>query len=148
MNERLILKIKEKMDSQHLTVHALEKEAGLKPQAVRNILWGKSKNPGAAVLKGIAKVLNCSIDELLGDNNPESSSFSHSAAYQELDIKDTKLFREVNNEAISLYESHKYEPTIKEFIFLIMEVYTYSLERNSGKLDRKFADWLYAKNFS
>lgn len=74
MNEQLILKIKEKMENQHLSVYALEKEAGLKPQAVRNILWGKSKNPGGAVLKAIAKVLNCSVDELLGDNKLESPS--------------------------------------------------------------------------
>lgn len=67
---------------------------------------------------------------------------------EEIDIDDIKLFRLVSNNAISLCESHKYEPTIKEFIFLIMEVYLYSKERNSGVLDKKFADWLYAKNFS
>ena len=145
MNTALATNIREKLQERGITTYSLEKEAGLKPKAVRNILLGHSNNPSAAVLMSIAKVLNCSIDELLGEEEEHNGSTDST---QDIKIQNMKLFNETTNEVMSLFETYGRQPTGKEFIFLIREIYIYSLERNSGALDKKFADWLYTRNFS
>ena len=45
------------MEAMRLSIYALEKKAGLKRSAARNILQGFSKKPSAEALKAIAGVL-------------------------------------------------------------------------------------------
>lgn len=144
MNTKLATNIKEKLHQRGITTYSLEKEAGLKPKAVRNILLGHSNNPGATVLMSIAKVLNCSVDDLLGEGEGHNSSES----LQDIKIQNMKLFNDTNDQVLTLFETYGRKPTGKEFIFLLREVYLYSLERNSGVVDKKFSDWLYTRNFS
>src|SRR5438445_761981 len=63
-------RLKEKMTAIRISAHALEKQAGLKPSAVQNILHGRSKKPSAEILFAVAKILGCPVDELI-DNNDE-----------------------------------------------------------------------------
>lgn len=55
-----------RMEDKDLSPHELERKAGLKESAVRNILSGRSSNPGIESLTAIADTLDCSIDDLVG----------------------------------------------------------------------------------
>lgn len=69
---QIVSYIKRKMEAEGLTAYALEKRAGLKPSAVNNIIYGKSKNPSIEILKGISKALNCSVSDLIGEQKETS----------------------------------------------------------------------------
>ena len=62
-----ILKLCEEKD---LTINALANEAGLPPSSIKNILYGKSKNPKIATIKIICDGVNISLKEFF--DSPES----------------------------------------------------------------------------
>lgn len=61
-----ILKLCEEKD---LTINALATEAGLPPSSIKNILYGKSKNPKIATIKIICDGVNISLKEFF--DSPE-----------------------------------------------------------------------------
>ena len=70
-------KIKSHIDENSMTVRDLERKAGLKPSAVKNIINGSSKNPTIQIVHSIAKALGCTIDDLV-ENKASSKSSSES----------------------------------------------------------------------
>ncbi len=72
--ENLQKQLQMRIADNNLNARELERRAGLKMSAVRNILSGSSKNPGIEVIVAIARILNCSTDELLGFNQEKSKS--------------------------------------------------------------------------
>lgn len=64
MNTSVAKQISVRMKAKNLSILMLEREAGLKNHAVRNILRGKSKRPSADILQAIADVLGCTVKEL------------------------------------------------------------------------------------
>ncbi len=139
-------KIKSKMTEQRFTVASLEREAGLKVHAVRNILLGKSKNPSADTLKAISNVLGCTVDDLLNTENETSQAPSkkHDA---EIEIRNPDLFRNVVQGVLEVFKEHKKTPTYKDLSFMVLEVYQYSVENNNEEADKSFMTWLYSRNF-
>lgn len=144
MNKALAIEIQKKIDNQRLSVNALEKEAGLKPQAIRNILLGKSKNPGAETLLAISKVLNCSVSELLGEISiyKEEDTYYKDEKFENLD-----LLLEAASHTIK--ECSKYKENIKtrDLFDLIYDVYRYSYNNNNQNFDEKFANWMIERYF-
>lgn len=61
-----ILKLCEEKD---LTINALANEAGLPPSSIKNILYGKSKNPKIATIKIICDGVNISLKDFF--DSPE-----------------------------------------------------------------------------
>lgn len=61
-----ILKLCEEKD---LTINALANESGLPPSSIKNILYGKSKNPKIATIKIICDGVNISLKEFF--DSPE-----------------------------------------------------------------------------
>lgn len=149
MSTNIAQNIRDKMDEKRFTVASLEREAGLKVSAVRNILLGKSKHPSADTLKAIAIALNCTVDELLGESDIqiESPAPENYPNREKINIKDFKLFGEVASETIKLFEENKKNPTINDIFFTISEVYLYSIENNMEKVDKSFLNWIYSRNF-
>ncbi len=139
-------KIKTKMTEQRFTVASLEREAGLKIHAVRNILLGKSKNPSADTLKAISNVLGCTVDDLLNSEN-ETNQTLGSRNHAAVEVQNSKLFRDVVDAVWEVFEEHQKTPTYKDLSFMILEVYQYSVENNSEKIDKSFMSWLYSRNF-
>lgn len=139
-------KIKSKMTEQRFTVASLEREAGLKVHAVRNILLGKSKNPSADTLKAISNVLGCTVDDLLNTENETSQAPNkkHDAA---IEIRNPDLFRNVVQGILEVFKEHKKTPTYKDLSFMVLEVYQYSVENNNEEADKSFMTWLYSRNF-
>lgn len=149
MTSIIAQKIKNRMAEKRFTVASLEREAGLKVHAVRNIILGKSKNPSADTLKAVADVLECTVDDLLSheDSTTLSSPKDNEAERSLVKISEPELYFEVTQEALALFSSNSITPTFKDLSFIILEAYLYSIENNEGKTDRSFMKWLYSRNF-
>ena len=59
VKNRLLILCEEK----RMSIHKLAMEAGIPPSTVKNILYGKSKNPGIVTLKMLCDGLNVSLTE-------------------------------------------------------------------------------------
>lgn len=143
MSDNLVQKLKDKMAEQRFSVAALEKEAGLKMHAVRNILHGRSKNPSIVTLKSIAKVLGCSLNELLGEEEPNAES--HPAAESTYTFENRELFYAVSQLVLDMYKQTEKTIKMHEVAHLMTEIYTYSLINKKGQIDEEFSKWLFSK---
>lgn len=65
MGTHIAKQIELRMKAQNISISILEKKAGVRPHAVRNILTGKSKSPSAVNLQAIADALGCTVKDLL-----------------------------------------------------------------------------------
>ena len=147
MSTHLQEQIQNRMESKQLTVHALERKAGLNRSAVRNILQGFSKKPSANVLMTIAEALDCTIEDLVGQGNDELSgriktvvkTRNTHAWNDKLYIDAVKAVTKFAGEKDSQLKSDR-------IISLINETYKYSLDKGSDTLDQDFTKWLISKS--
>ena len=137
---RLLQKrLKEKMIAKGLSAYNLEQQAGLRSSAVQNILSGRSKNPGIDTLTAIAKILECSIDELIKEevsfNGPPPSFHPWDGRLYNLSL-----------ELILKLCKSKGTPISKEIALKYAEeVYAYSINANRKIPDKSFAKWIVEK---
>jgi transcriptional regulator with XRE-family HTH domain len=152
MATNLSMQIKEKITEKGLSTHALEKRAGLKPSAVQNILYGRSKNPSVTIVKAIAKALDCSVSDLLGeeaDNVPKASlKFDPSFATKNIISQewDQDLYLRCFQELNVLLEKERVFLSKGKILELAEEIYEYSQGNSLSVPDQYFAKWLVEKN--
>lgn len=144
MSAYLQRQIQTRMESKNLTIYSLEKRAGLKRSAVRNILQGFSKKPSAEVLQAIAEVLECSLDDLVGpvERSPVhkvSTTRDDSAWNEELYIDAVKMVS-------SILDENNVSLKLNQVINLANETYKYSLAKGSGHADKDFTKWLVGRS--
>jgi len=138
------------MEAKKLSIYALEKKAGLKRSAARNILQGFSKKPSAEALKAIANVLECTVDDLVGHVNED---YSHSSVVKvSVPSKGSHKWNEkLCIDAIKLVSKNlndrKLDLKYEQIMALAGEAYKYSLGKQSDKIDQDFVSWLINKNF-
>lgn len=145
MAENLKKRIKDKMGKKNLSIASLEREAGLRKGAVQNIIDGRSKNPGAENLKAIARVLECSVDDLLENRGISLKDVEIKTPSETLKekIDNLDLFLACTAAVVELFKEENLIPSYEEVNFFSKEVYTYSL---TGKIvDKQFAAWLIKK---
>jgi transcriptional regulator with XRE-family HTH domain len=136
-------KIKNRISEAGISVHALEKKAGLKQSSIQNIIYGKSKKPSFHIMQSIAQALNCTVTELLEEENEfaEKKEFS-------LDTTQTwniDLYIDVLS-IINMLSKQKNIFLSKEKMFdCAEEVYEYTLRNKKSKPDKSFAEWLIEK---
>ncbi|MBA3814344.1 MAG: helix-turn-helix transcriptional regulator [Alphaproteobacteria bacterium] len=121
----------------------LEKEAGVRPHAVQNILRGKSKKPSAELLQAVADVLGCNVKDLLRpkesyDEEELSSSRKEflSHAYDNPD-----LFVETVQFVNAALREKENSLTIEQFMRCVEEIYIQSLQKDPNQVDEDFAEW-------
>lgn len=51
------------LDEKKMSIHKLAMESSVSPSTIKNILYGKSKNPGIVTLKMLCDGLNISLNE-------------------------------------------------------------------------------------
>jgi len=148
MANLLANKIKDKIQEKGLSINGLEKMAGLKQSSVQNIIRGRSKKPSIDIVQSIAKVLNCTVEELISDH-PLSNNLDYSTPSQNIvrdEINDffranwdLKLYKAAFEAILKLIENEN-DITREQLIFLVDEVYKYSWPLK--KIDKHFALWL------
>lgn len=132
--------IETRMYEKNLNARELERRAGLKISAVRNILSGQSKNPGIEVIAAMAKILNCSTDELLGIEYKKDRS--EAPKPKVIDAWDYDLYENCLKETQNYLQSKNLKPQGEQILFFIREAYTYSLEGQDKKADLRFIKWI------
>ena len=143
--ENLQGQIETRMHERNLNARELERRAGLKISAVRNILSGQSKNPGIEVITAMAKILNCSTDELLGiEHNKEKSEAPKPKV---IDLWDYNLYENCLKETQNYLQSKDLKPQGEQILFFVREAYIYSLEGKDKKADLRFIKWIIDSHF-
>lgn len=145
----LIDHIKKKMTEKGISVHALEKQAGLKSSAVHNILYRRSKNPSIRVIKAIADALECDIAELVEErprtiNNLPDKLAPNPPAKEDVPWNPS-LYLESFEKINSLITKNKINLTKEKVLSIVEEVYSYSQNSGNNKVDAYFAEWLLNK---
>jgi transcriptional regulator with XRE-family HTH domain len=147
----LRVNLKHKLAEVGISVHALEKQAGLKRSAVQNIIHGKSKKPSADILFAITKVLGCQIQELVGQtptvrlftpSRPAAVSMQTTGTTFNAD-----LYVKASKAAAIVFTQRQYEPNSAAAIDYIQEIYQYSVNSQKEEIDSFFAEWLFEKIF-
>jgi len=149
-NTKLTENIRQKLSTKNISVSELERRAGLKQSTLQNILYGRSKNPSIETIKSIARELNCSIEELIGEldylnpntlNNP-----NHKEQEEALDEHpwNPVLFIKTIEMVQSILDAKKITLPKKQVLASVDEVYRYS-NGVSDEVDRRFAEWIVDK---
>jgi transcriptional regulator with XRE-family HTH domain len=139
MSSNLATRLRTRMEEQKLNARELERLAGLKANAVANILNGSSKKPSADKLYHIAGALSCSMNELLDDSAPPLSSFT---------AKEWTLavFISAAEAVDQCIKEKKKVPPVSTILRMINEVYAYSIGREEMKADLIFTRWVVDRN--
>lgn len=138
MSSKLAFKLKELIEENSLSVQGLEKKAGLKIHAVRNILTGQTKKPSAETLLAVSKALNCSIGELLDEEIPTKEKLD---SIKDFKFENLKLLEETIEYIITYHKKHSDSLGNKELLQATEQIYLYSVKNNDGSLDHQFAEW-------
>lgn len=143
------------MEQLDLSTYALEKRAGLKPSAVQNIIYGRSKNPSIGLIKSIAKALECNIEELLASDNQanhspdlEKGSFNSSLTENFSKIKgqwNQQLYLSCFKMVQELLEKRRAVLAKNIILDLVDQVYDFSHGHEVQEPDEYFANWLMDK---
>ena len=143
MSTQLAKQISTRMRAKNLTLQALEREAGLRPHAVQNILRGRSKKPSAEILQAVADVFGCTVKDLLhhqeNSHEEELTQSKRELLSQKYEYPD--LFLETVKFVNAALKEKENELSIEQFISCIEEIYLHSLQKNPSHMDQEFAEW-------
>lgn len=144
MNMTLVRQIEARMKVQGISTMNLEKRAGLKPHAVRNILTGKSKRPSALHVQAIAEALRCTVKDLLTtpsfmQNEQGDLSREEMLNKQYAQCSATQLMEETVEVVHTLLQGKR--AIVRQFLVCLKEVYLYSLQKNPATANKEYARW-------
>lgn len=143
MSTQIAKQISTRMRAKNLSLTTLEKEAGLRPHAVQNILRGKSKKPSAELLQAVADVLGCNVRDLLHPQEPypEDDLSSPKKEFLQRPYEHQDLFVETVKLVNHILKEKENPLTIEQFMKCVEEIYIQSLQKDSTKVDEEFAEW-------
>jgi len=143
MSTRLAKQISIRMKLKNLSVAALEREAGLKPQAVQNILRGKSKKPSAESVQAIADVLSCTVRDLIEDKGffEEVMGSEESSSLVNDQYLHPKLWLKTVEAVNQKIAQTDVKLTTHQTLICVEEVFLHSLQKDSEEVDDAFVDW-------
>lgn len=143
MSTSIAKQISVRMKAKNLSTLILEREAGLKTHAVRNILRGKTKRPRADILQAVSNVLGCTVNDLLENQDifeeeegveSKNELLTTSYTYPILYLETVKFVNE------TLHQK-KREVTVQQAFTCFEEIYFHSLQKDSSKVDKDFGEW-------
>lgn len=145
MEHDLALKIKDLINKNNLSVQGLEKKAGLKINAVRNILSGQSKNPQAKTLLAVSKALDCSISDLLEEDLPFKKD---KKSVDEIEFENFDLLEKILIYIITFHKTRSASLTTRQLMKGAQEIYLYCLKHNKGVFEKNFSEWFLEKEIN
>lgn len=140
--------IRKKLEEKNMSINALERVAGLKTNAIHNILKGASRNPKKETLQAIATTFECSVKDLLEGDTEEDSSSSIDQKTSSLDagpIWDPNLYIRIIETLSPILEDKTVCPSTKKIHSIIWEIYLYSIAHEDRKVDHRFVEWIANK---
>lgn len=140
MSESLKENLKTKLKEVGMSYSDLGEKSGVKFTAIKNILNGRTQNPGAISLLALAKSLNCSVEELI-TGDPSATTNKH----KDLPIENYKLFLAGAEKIAEFIERNNIVINQGKFIFSINEIYQYALKKKWKNIDPDFVEWYLEK---
>ena len=134
MHQSFKKKILAFLEKEKISMAALERQAGLKVNTLRNVMYDKSKNPSLETILKLSNALEVSIDYLLRPNIEEIALH-----------EDLFLSKEVFDYVTNWIISHKPRMSMKKFFPVCEEIYEYSKKTGNNKLDKTFANFQLEK---
>lgn len=135
--------IRKKADEKGVSINRLEKEAGLRPGSVYNILSGRSKNPGFLIVQSIASALDCSVSEFIEAdytlNDKQQVAKGNRPSWN------NDLYFDCMTCLMQMVKDKKIILPREKFIELADEVYFYSTRAGLLNPDKIFIDWILDK---
>lgn len=129
------------LEATGLSVVGLERKAGLKTNAVRNILRGQSKKPTAETLQALANVMKCTVADLLGVKM-ETFKSEIRPLYDETPLLEyPELLNESLHTVLQIIKDNNYKLTVQQTLLIVGEVYAYTIKKNPPKIDQDFVEW-------
>jgi transcriptional regulator with XRE-family HTH domain len=142
METNLVRILKSKMDTYSITITELERKAGLKTNAVRNILTARSRNPNIETLKSLAIALECSLEELTSFDELVDHTLNDFKKHR---IENINLYCKVVEYVLKEYNNKNIAPTIDQLNNVVTEVYSYFHSKNK-EVDLDFIEWTVEKD--
>ena len=143
MKTALAKQITIRMRAKNFSIHTLEKEAGLKMHAVRNILRGKSKSPSVDIVHAVAEALGCTVKDLL--QNQELFREEEFAESKDERLNESYTYPRLYTETVQFVndtlrqKGHKV--TVKQALTCFEEIYFHSAQQDPTKVDKEFGEW-------
>lgn len=139
MDSALKRNIKTQLERNRLSISELERRAGLKPSAVRNILDGRSKKPNIEMLRAIAKQFDQGVDALISEEEDALTGTNESSKSKY--GFDTILYHDVFHELTRMIGENNIKVTIDEFQSYAKQVYDYCIESELTFIDKRFVKY-------
>jgi transcriptional regulator with XRE-family HTH domain len=147
--QNLQSQLRSQISRSNLSVRDVERLAGLKRCALSNILEGKSKKPSIETLQATAKVLGCSVSDLLDAPGAEDTTHFQAGLEEAQKPLVLPVRAPILCETISTLDAYfkdiNYEPNLEQFWQCAVRVYSYTLGSGENQIDPKFAEWLVNK---
>jgi len=144
MSSGLAFKIKSLAEEKGFSIMSLEKQAGLKNGAIRNIVNGHSKKPSAEHLLAISRILGCTIGELLDE---ETDSKDKKNVLTEVTFHNKYLLHQTIDHILDFMTRNNIPITNKDFYESIEKIYQYNARKSESGFDKEFADWYLEERF-
>lgn len=135
--------LRKRLDDRNISTRELERLAGLKESAVRNILLGKSQTPTIRTILAICDVLECKVEDLVeGTDSPESANTQIQHEWN------PEVFLESCRVTTKILKDLSAQPKINEVLQSVKEIYEYSLGKDDKTVDESFSIWFLQRKFS
>ncbi len=148
----LQIKLQYLLNEKNLSPAEVERKAGLKMSAVRNILTGQSKKPSGETLFFISRVLGVSVDELLDTESIERTQNMPSPEIERNTpaVTDLDFYQLASEKTIGLIKKNYADKTFTstELAHFTKEIHGYSLKNTYPEIDEKFADWIISQRLA
>ena len=131
-------KLMKYMDENKISSSSLSRKAGISSGIIHNIIKSDNPNPTIDSVLKIAKIMNCSLDELFEQNNFDLE-------YSPTKI-DPALLRSVCDCLCQLKELKN--KNFNDFCKITYQVYKYCLENDLKQADSNFAKWYINKGYN
>ena len=150
--ELIISRIQEKIAEKDLSVHSLEKQAGLKRGVLQNVLYGRSKNPGIEIIRALAETLECTVSDLIGENKPSFASRPEaqkqpSSSSEPFISWNADLYKKCFDKVDKITKKEGMTLSNAKTLDFVNEVYQYTIEQERPTPDDYFIKWLLTKSF-
>jgi transcriptional regulator with XRE-family HTH domain len=131
-----------RMKARNISTIEIERQAGLKPHAVRNILRGHSKRPSVDIVHAVARILECTVDDLLQGMNIFTDDKKGKTREEFLDQHyKSGLLAETVKLIDAMMSKEKHNITVHQVLTCVEETYLHSLQKGLSKVDKEFAEW-------
>lgn len=119
------------MEQYGFDIVSLEKKAGLRKNAVYNIVKDKSKEPAVALVQSIADVFDLTVKDLLTPAELHST----------LTSRDLDLLANATRSVCNELKAENITIKFNQIISLVKEAYDYSYDHPTSAADAKFIKW-------